>query len=70
MKWLMIGGVVLFLVVYFGAVPIYQAMKSHDYNNMYYGIQDAKRASGSRVDDRQKRFMSYSERYARGLPTE
>ncbi|HQH26698.1 MAG TPA: hypothetical protein PLP17_04815 [Oligoflexia bacterium] len=66
MKWT-IGILVVFLLVYFGAGPIYRAMKKHDYDNLYYGLQDAKRKSGAFYQKDEKRFMSYSEKYVRGM---
>ena len=62
-----LGLFVVFLLVYFGAKPIYNAMKKHDYDNLYYSIQDAKQRSGGFVAEKEKRFISYDERYARGL---
>ncbi len=67
MKWA-IGILGVFLFFYFLAGPIFNAMKKHDYDSMYYGIPDAKRRAGSYVQDENKDgFMSYGEKYARGL---
>lgn len=69
MKWT-IGILVLFLVCYFGARPIYNAMKKHDYENLYYGLQNTKKQAGAFYQQREKAFMTYGEKYARGLAPE
>ncbi len=65
MKWI-IGITVVFLAVYFGAGPVYRAMKKHDYDGMFNGIQDAKRRAGGTANYDKSKFISYSEKYAKG----
>ena len=50
---------------YFAVPALYGAMKASDYNNLQSGIQNAKKAGGSFVDER-KEFKSYSEKFATG----
>lgn len=67
MKW-WIGGIILgFVVIYWGVPLIYEGMKKHDYQTLYHGMQDGKRAGGSFVQEGPRKFVSYSERYAKGL---
>ena len=57
----------VFLFFYFAGPAIFRAMKKKDFDTLYYGIQDAKRASGAYVDDnRHRKWESYSSKYARG----
>ena len=46
---------------------IFSAMKKKDYDTLYYGMQDAKRAGGAYVQQEDKPYISYAEKYARGL---
>ena len=63
-----VGIVVLFAFVYWGVPFFFRAMKKHDYETMYYGIQDAKRNAGATSDLTKKRkFIPYHEKYARGI---
>ena len=57
----------VFLFFYFAGPSIFRAMKKKDFDTMYYGMQDAKRAAGAYVDDgTTKKWESYSSKYARG----
>lgn len=63
-----IGIVIFFVFVYWGVPFFFKAMKKHDYDTMYYGIQSAKANAGASSDiTKNKKRMSYGERYARGL---
>jgi hypothetical protein len=66
MKWT-IGILVVFLVCYFGARPIYNAMKKHDYDTLYNGLQNTKRQAGAFAAEKEKPYMTYGEKYARGI---
>ena len=61
-----IGVTIVVLGLYFTGPLLFRAMKKKDYDSLYYGIQDAKRAAGSYVKTKEKRFSSYEEDYARG----
>ena len=66
MKWA-IGLIFGFVFFYYGVPFLFQAMKKHDYDALYHGIQDAKRQAGAYVkEDNQKRFKSYTKRYLQG----
>lgn len=65
MKWTAaILGVFIFF--YFLAPLLFDAMVEHDYNNLYHGMQNAKRDAGAFVQQNDGRPMSYAEKYARG----
>ena len=65
MKWA-IGIAATFIFFYFCVPPLFRMMAQHDYDTMYYGIQDAKRAAGSFVQEEEKPFKSYADDYAYG----
>jgi hypothetical protein len=65
MKWA-IGIVGVFIFFYFCAPFLFSAMATHDYNSLYNGMQDAKRASGAYVEPKKSSYRSYSEDYAYG----
>ena len=68
MKWtLIIGG--FLLLSFFMAPVIFRAMKRHDYNTLYNGMQAARAEGGSFHDD-PKVFHSYSDKYVYGLRDE
>ena len=61
-----VGVCLVVLGLYFTGPFIFRAMKKRDYDALYYGIQDAKRAAGAHVKTREKRFQSYEEKYVLG----
>jgi hypothetical protein len=64
MKWtLIIGG--LFAFGYFLVPLLFRAMKHHDYDNLYHGMQNA-RIEGGSFHDNNKAFISYTDRYMYG----
>lgn len=67
MKWWIAGIIAGFVFVYWCVPVLYSGMKKHDYQTLYHGIQNGKRAAGSFVSDGPKKFVSYGEKYARGL---
>jgi len=67
MKWWIIGGVTLFFCCYFLAGPIFRAMKKSDYDAMYHGMRDARRSAGAYVPKKDKKYISYSDKYAYGV---
>lgn len=66
MKW----GIGIFCILtlgYFLTPLIYRAMKKHDFENLYNGIQETKAVNGSAYQDpRRKRFLSYTDKYLLG----
>lgn len=66
MKWAL-GILAVFIFFYFLAPLMFKAMKKHDYDTLYYGMQNAKRNAGAFVQEEEKPFVSYSEKYAHGL---
>lgn len=67
MKWWLIGGVSVFFFFYFLAGPIFSAMKKRDYNTIYHGMREAKRAVGAYVPEKDKKYISYTDKYAYGI---
>ena len=65
MKWTAaIAGIFFFF--YFCAPFLFRAMAKHDYDSVYYGIRDAKKAAGSFVQEEHKPYRSYADDYAYG----
>ena len=63
---LVLGG---FAAIIICSLPfIYSGMKAKDYNNLYSGIQNAKRKAGMWIEEdyKNKKVQSYSDRYVRG----
>lgn len=63
---LILGGIIGVIIV---SIPfIYSGMKQNDYNNLYDGIQDAKRRAGVWIEEdfRNRKISSYSDRYMNG----
>lgn len=56
----------VFLSAYFFGPMLFHAMAKKDYDTLYDGIQNAKRAGGSYVQEEDRPYRSYSERYANG----
>lgn len=67
MKWWVIGLIASFIFCYWCVPFLFSAMVQHDYDALYHGLQDGKRNAGAFVQEERKDFMTYSERYARGL---
>lgn len=65
MKWA-IGIAGAFFFFYFCAPFLFRAMAKHDYDTLYYGIRDAKKAAGSYVQEEDRPFISYADDYAHG----
>jgi hypothetical protein len=65
MKWAM-GGAAIFLFFYFLGVPIFNAMKKHDYDAIYHGMRDARRSAGAFVQEEDRPYVSYADKYAYG----
>jgi len=65
MKWA-IGILVAFIFVWYIVPVLFGAMAEHDYDTLYHGMQDAKRAGGSFVQEVEKPYESYADRYAHG----
>lgn len=63
---LAIGGLAAVLV--FSIPFLFSAMKSHDYNNLASGIQNAKKRSGMWIEEdyKNRKVESYEEKYLRG----
>ncbi len=61
-----IGFSALVLFLWFLGPLLYQAMKKHDYDTLYHGMQNAKRSGGAFVQEEQKPYKSYAEDYAYG----
>ncbi|MCB0322651.1 MAG: hypothetical protein KDD69_03725 [Bdellovibrionales bacterium] len=65
MKWAAaILGVFVFF--YFLAPLLFDAMVEHDYNTLYYGMQDAKKQAGAFVQEEKGPYRSYAKEYAHG----
>ena len=65
-KW-GIGIFCLLTLGYFLTPLIYRAMKKHDYDNLYEGLQTTKAQAGSVSENpKKKRFVSYSDKYLMG----
>ena len=64
MKWAaIIGG--FFIFGYFCVPVLFRAMKHHDYDTLYRGMQDA-RIEGGAFHDEHKVFRSYTDKYMFG----
>lgn len=66
MKWAA-GIGITFMFFYFLAGPIFNAMKKRDYDTIYHGMREARRSAGAFVNTKDKKFVSYSDKYAYGL---
>lgn len=66
MKW----GVGIFCILtlgYFLTPLVYRAMKKHDFDNLYNGLQSTKADGGSFYQDpRTKKHISYADKYLLG----
>jgi hypothetical protein len=63
---LILGSIIGVIIV---SIPfIYSGMKQNDYNNLYHGIQDAKRRAGVWIEEdfQNRKLSSYSDRYVHG----
>lgn len=58
-------GVVVMFFWFLGPL-LFDAMKKHDYDAMYHGMQDAKFNAGADVQEDTGPFKSYSKEYAYG----
>ena len=54
-----------FVFIYWGVPFFYHAMKKHDYDNLYHGMQDAK-ISGNSYHENTRTYKTYTERYMNG----
>ena len=59
------GLLVLFIFGYWGVPFFFHAMAAHDYNNLYGGMQDARKNGGLSYDKHQT-YHTYADKYARG----
>ena len=66
MKW-GIGIFCILVLGYFLTPLIYSAMKRHDFDNLYNGLQETKAQGGSvHEDPHRKKFLSYTDKYFLG----
>jgi len=61
-----VGVSIFCLMLYFTGPFIFRAMKKRDYDALYYGMQDAKRAAGAYVKTKEKHYSTYEENYIYG----
>ncbi len=68
---LTIGIILRILVVYLITPVLFRAMKKHNYQNLYQGLQQTKKDSGA-VYQREEEgaFLSYSDKYVLGVQDE
>lgn len=66
-KIVLIGGTIIGALII--SIPfIYGGMKQNDYDNLYHGIQNAKRRAGVWIEEdyKNRKVYSYEERYLNG----
>lgn len=61
-----IGFAAVVLFFWFLGPLLFSAMKKHDYDTMYHGMQNAKRSSGAFVQEPNTPYRSYAQDYAFG----
>ena len=54
-----------FIFVWWGVPFLFHAMKKHDYDNLYHGMQAA-RVNGGAFHEEHKVYTTYTDRYMRG----
>lgn len=59
------GILTLFIFCYWVVPFVFSAMKQHDYDNLFHGMQDARRNGGLSYDKHEV-HRTYSDRYSRG----
>ena len=55
----------VFIFCYWGVPWLFHAMAAHDYNNLYSGMQDARRNGGLSYDSHETHH-TYADNYAHG----